>query len=240
MAYNERYQVKRLSPEDRRRDAEIAVRKKLVGAKKRHQADDEDDLYDDEDWEETPGPLATITKRYDTPVAVVTPRRTRVDHYRDDPYFTHAPAVARKKLKVHWLVYAGVCLLLIVVCHYLFNDLGAWWQDHQDYSNYGMPRMYQTDAVVGHNDSSSNPSHFEAENIRGHIIVIELPGDDASKSRVYSITTEMNGNASVPVTINFQDVNGDGKLDMVVVVGDPGSTTTFTLYNDGTQFVSKL
>jgi hypothetical protein len=101
-----------------------------------------------------------------------------------------------------------------------------------------VPRTYQVDAVVGHNDSSSNPSHFEAENIRGHIIVIELPGGDASKSRVYGITTEMNGNTSV--TVNFQDVNGDGKLDMVVVVGDPGSTTTFTLYNDGTQFVSKL
>jgi hypothetical protein len=237
MTYNERYKVKRLSPEDRRRDAEIAVRKKLVGAKKRHQADDEDDLYDDEDWEETPGPLATITKRYDTYAG--TPRATRVDHYRKEPYFAPA-AVTTPRFKVHWAMYVGICLLLIVVCHYLFNDLGVWWQTHQDDSSYGMPRTYQVDAVVGHSDSSSNPSHFEAENIRGHIIVIELPGNDATKSRIYGITTEMNGDASVPVTVHFQDVNGDGKLDMIAVVGDPGNANTFTLFNDGTQFVSKL
>lgn len=248
MTYNEPYKVKRLSPDARRRDAEIAVR---TQSRQRPQArpnytrhqEIADDFPDGDDWEEYTGPLATVTKRYDTPV--VTPRARRVDHYRNDPYFTQAAPVQRPtattpRFKVHWFVYVGVCLLLIVVCRYLFNDLGAWWQAHQDDSNYGMPRTYQVDAVVGHNDSSSNPSHFEAENIRGHIIVIELPGDDASKSRVYGITTEMNGNASIPVTVNFQDVNGDGKLDMVVVVGDPGNSTTYTLFNDGAQFVSKL
>src|SRR5215469_15438918 len=193
MTYNEKYRVKRLSPDDRRQKAEIAARQRLV--KQRRQPDIEDDLDenedDGEDWLDYAGPLGAVTRRYDYELPVVPPRRTaRVDHYHDDPYFTRPPAAPtqvpvtpRKTLKVHWFVYAGICLVLIVVCHYLFNDLGAWWQDHQDYSSYGMPRTYQTDAVVGHNDSNSNPSHFIAINLRGSIYLIETTGWNMSHAR---------------------------------------------------------
>ena len=71
------------------------------------------------------------------------------------------------------------------------NDLGAWWQNHQDDVAFGMPRTYQTDAVVGHNDSNSNPSHFIAINLRGSIYILEAPGGNFSKSRSYFITTEV-------------------------------------------------
>ena len=241
MTYNERYKVKRLSPEDRRRDAEIAVRKKLVG--KRHQADDiEDDLnIDGDEWEEYTGPLATITKRYDAPVAV-TPRRTRVDHYRNDPYFTQAPAAPpkpRRQLQPHWLLYVGVALFLVAIGYVGLTDFSNWWQGHQDDATYGMPRTYQTDAVVGHNDSAQHPSHFTAENLKGLIFVVEYPGGDITKSRVYIITTTNNNDATVPAKVTFQDTRGNGKLDMVVVIGDPGAQVTITRYNDGSTFDGK-
>jgi hypothetical protein len=43
-----------------------------------------------------------------------------------------------------------------------------------------------------------------------------------------------------PVKVSFQDLNADGKLDMIVTIGDPRSSFTVMLFNDGTQFVSKL
>lgn len=136
-------------------------------------------------------------------------------------------------------MYVGIAFILVLIGWMASGPITTAWQNHQDDATYGMPRTYQTDAVVGHSDSSSNPSHFIAENLKGHIIVVEFPGGDLSKARDYSITTEAGGDASVPVKVTFQDINGDGKLDMVVQVGDPGNIVTFTFYNDGTQFTSK-
>ena len=42
------------------------------------------------------------------------------------------------------------------------------------------------DAVVGHNDSPANPSHFIALNLNRHIVIIELPGADPSKAKIYT------------------------------------------------------
>src|SRR5579859_7374044 len=122
-----------------------------------------------------------------------------------------------------------------------FSDLGTWWQSKQDDWTYGQnPRIYQTDAVVGHGDSSTSPSHFIGLNLGGKIIVIELPGGDASKARSYIITTVQGNEGNPPVKVSFQDLNDDGKLDMIVTIGDPRSSFTVMLFNDGTQFVSKL
>jgi hypothetical protein len=240
MTYNERYQVRRLSPEGRRRHVENAVRRKSARpqyTRPQVTQDIADDLNlgDDEEWEVNSGPLAAITKRYDMYAGV--PRATRVDHYPKDPYFTQA--APRKRLQVHWFVYAGIALCLVLIGLLASGPIATAWQIHTDDVTYGMPRTYQTDAVVGHSDSNSNPSHFIAENLRGRIIVVELPGGDLSKARDYFITSEANGDASVPVKLNFQDINGDGKLDIIVQVGDPGNIVTFTFYNDGTQFTSK-
>ncbi len=40
------------------------------------------------------------------------------------------------------------------------------------------------------------------------------------------------GQDLTPVTLNFKDVNGDGKLDMIIHIQDQ----TFVFINDGTQF----
>ena len=249
MTYNERYKVKRLSPEDRRRDAEIAVRKQSRQRPQvrphytRPHQEIADDLPDYEDeWEEYTGPLAAVTKRYDTPVAVVPPRRTRVDHYRNDPYFTQAPVAPpkpRRQLQPHWLLYVGVALFFVAIGYVGLTDFSNWWQGHQDDATYGMPRTYQTDAVVGHNDSVQHPSHFTAENLKGLIFVVEYPGGDITKSRVYIITTTNNNDATVPAKVTFQDTRGNGKLDMVVVIGDPGAQVTIIRYNDGSTFDGK-
>ena len=82
--------------------------------------------------------------------------------------------------------------------------------------------------MVGHNDSPTNPSHFLAENLNRHIIVIEIPGGDTSKTKIYLGPTLYGpGQDLTPVTISFQDVNHDGYLDLVLHVED----TQFFLLN---------
>ena len=144
-----------------------------------------------------------------------------------------------RRFQIHWFVFAGIALLLMLLGWMALNDLGAWWQTHLDDSTYGMPRTFQTDAVVGHNDSNSNPSHFIAINLRGQIYVIELPGGDATKARGYFITSEVGGNPNPPVTVKFQDLTHSGHLDMVVTIGDPPTPLIVFLFNNGSQFAAK-
>ncbi len=99
---------------------------------------------------------------------------------------------------------------------------------------YGMPRLYQVNAVVGHNDLPKNPTHFIAMNYQGQINVIEIPGGDMSHETMYMVPCVYLSNEDTPVTLTFTDENGDGKPDMLIHVGD-----VFILYlNTGTKFVS--
>jgi len=93
----------------------------------------------------------------------------------------------------------------------------SWWNTTWDDLHYGRPRTFQTDAIVGHNDSSNNPSHFIALNLHGRIEIIEFPGGDASKARIY-LGPQLFGNSEdlVPVTLSFVDVNSNHLPDMIV------------------------
>ncbi len=121
----------------------------------------------------------------------------------------------------HWLVFVGIAMFIMIIGWVAFNALGSWWQTTQDDWHFGRPRTFQTDAVVGHNDSPSNPSHFIAVNLNRHVLIIELPGGDSTKARIYSGPILIGpGQDLAPVTLSFQDVNGDGSRDMIVNVQD--------------------
>jgi len=109
----------------------------------------------------------------------------------------------------------------------------AWGKTTIDDWQYSRPRTYQTDRAVGHSDSATNPTHFIAVNLNRHIIVIELPGGDSSKARIYNITTLFgDGQDLTPVTLSFKDVNGDGLLDMEIHIQDQ----TVVYINQNGQF----
>ncbi len=89
------------------------------------------------------------------------------------------------------------------------------------------------DAVVGHGDSADHPSHFIFLNLSGHVIIIELPGGDVSHAKIYAGPTIFTDDAaSVPITGEFKDVNGDGKIDLIVHIQDQ----RIIYLNDGSQF----
>lgn len=156
---------------------------------------------------------------------------------------TQRPPRKRRNVSAHPSLIVGIALVLLLIVSYGgylgLNAIGTVWQNHQDDVTFGMPRTFQTDAVVGHGDSNSNPSHFIAINLKGSIYVIEAPGGNFSKARSYFITSEVNGNPYPPVTIKFQDLSHSGHLDMVVSVGDPPTPLIVFLFNNGSQFLAK-
>ena len=123
--------------------------------------------------------------------------------------------------------------MLMFVLWILGNMLINWWNVTQDDIHYGRPRTFQTDAVVGHNDSVSAPSHFIAVNFNLHIQVIEFPGGDTTHARIYQGPTLYgDGQNLAVVTLTFKDVNGDGKPDMIINVAN----THIVYLNDSGQF----
>lgn len=138
------------------------------------------------------------------------------------------------------LVFVGVGLLLLIAGWIASAPITTAWQMHQDDVTYGNPRTFQIDAVVGHADSNGNPSHFIAINLRGRITVTEAPGGDMTKAINYRFPTVVGNTGNPPVTITFQDFDNDGRIDMIVKIGDPGSQVTYMMQNDGRQFVSKV
>lgn len=125
-------------------------------------------------------------------------------------------------------------MAMMALLAFTISSVGSWWQMHQQDITYGRPRTFQVDTVVGHNDSATNPSHFIFLNLNRHVIIIEMPGGDSSKARIYNGPTLFgDGQDLTPVTAEFKDVNGDGKPDMVVHIQDQ----TLVYLNNGTQFV---
>ncbi|HZR41535.1 MAG TPA: hypothetical protein VFB12_15540 [Ktedonobacteraceae bacterium] len=135
--------------------------------------------------------------------------------------------------RFHWLVYVGMAMLIMLLGWIVLSGLTNWWQVTQDDWHYGRPRTFQVDAAVGHNDSSTNPSHFIALNLNRHVEIIEFPGGDSSKAKIYMGPVLLGqGQDLAPVTLNFKDVNGDGKLDMIVNV----QGSHFVFINDNGAF----
>ena len=135
--------------------------------------------------------------------------------------------------RFHWTVFLGLAMLTMLVGWVLLTTVANWWQVTQDDWHYGRPRTFQTDMAVGHSDSATNPSHFMALNLNRHIQIIEFPGGDSSKAKIYMGPTLVGpGQELAVVTLSFKDVNGDGKLDMIVNIQD----SHFVFINDNGQF----
>lgn len=83
---------------------------------------------------------------------------------------------------------------------------------------YGMPRTYHMTANVGHG-SSGQPSHLIALNLDRQIVVIDVPGGDASQTRTlmgpYLFGAEEH---LTPVLLDLNDYNQDNLPDLVVKV----------------------
>jgi len=196
---------------------------------------DDDDEYEDV-W---PPPMPRSAIRYQgvttgqSPV-IYSGKRKYVLH-EAPPQQTPPPQKAQqaRPKRIHWLVPVGLVMLTMIAGFIVVSFLINWWSTSQDDLRYGRPRTYQTDMVVGHADSQAQPSHFIALNYNRKVEAIEFPGGDASKAKVYLVSTLIgDGQDLTVVTLTFKDVTGNGKLDMIVNIGN----SHFVFVNDQGQF----
>ncbi len=194
---------------------------------------DDDDLY--------PKRMPTSTRRYRSveeqgtravqatqPKAIVRyhyqqvpPRRSRTTQTQERPPVQQPqPKQATHRREWHWLVSVGLTMIVGLAVFVVGTIAFTWWHTYQDDLHYGRPRTAQYDVRVGHDDAHM-PSHFLALNLNKQVEVIELPAGDATKAKVYIGPTLIgDGQELTPVTLEFKDVNRDGKPDMILHIGE--------------------
>ncbi|MEI6046558.1 MAG: hypothetical protein WCS37_19580 [Chloroflexota bacterium] len=118
------------------------------------------------------------------------------------------------------LVLLGLGIILASGLAYLLISTGLHaWQTWQDDLTYGRPRTMQLDQFVGHNEQDGTPSHFIAQNNNRQITVLEYPGGDVSKTRVFQGPRLFGKDTELlPVRIRFEDLNGDNNVDLLLSV----------------------
>jgi hypothetical protein len=139
---------------------------------------------------------------------------------------------------VHWLVLVGLGMLAMLVLWVTGSWVLAWGRERYYDIRYGYPRTYQTDAVVGQGDSPTHPSHFIAINENREVIIIEFIAGDPSKTVVYAAPVYIAGQDGnlAPVTLEFRDVTGDGKVDMIVHIHLQSQDQYYVFVNAGNKF----
>jgi len=139
-----------------------------------------------------------------------------------------------RRWRLHPLVFVGLALIIAILGWVIFTTLATLVTNMENHWQYGYPRTAQYDVVVGHQDSAAHPSHFIVLNDHGQVEVIEFPGGDVSHAHIYTGVAVVGPDANlVPVTLAFRDVNGDGKLDMIVIAGN----AQYVFLNENGQFV---
>ena len=160
-------------------------------------------------------------------------RQAQLPPAQQDRYTEEVETIPKAKRHIHPLLYLGVGMLAMAALFVLLSSAATWIQTTKDDLTYGRPRTFNIDAVVGHNDSAANLTHFIAINLNRHVEVIEQPGRDASKMKVYQITTLFgDGEDLTPVTLSFRDLTGNGKLDMLIHIQDQ----TLVMINENGTF----
>lgn len=193
------------------------------------------------------GPYTTSTQRSSAMASSSSSRRqqamvknTTASQQRSTRTTTQQQKEAKpgRKRNIHWLFYVGVGMIAMLVLWMAGSTALAWGREVHDNLTYGYPRTYQTDAVVGHNDSQQKPSHFIAMNLNRQAVVIEFMGGDPGKAVTYVAPVYIAGNGGdlAPVTLEFRDVTGDGKPDMVIHIHLPNQDQISVFVNDGTKF----
>jgi hypothetical protein len=127
--------------------------------------------------------------------------------------------IAVPPISLHTIAYVVTALLALIAIYAIMGNVLGWARGHVDDFRYGATRTYQVDQVVGHEDGAGTPTHFIAMNLNRQVVVLEIPGGDASKLRTLTGPYLFGaGEDKTPVLLRFDDLNRDGSTDLIVNV----------------------
>jgi hypothetical protein len=106
----------------------------------------------------------------------------------------------------------------------------TWGSGQLEQYQYGAARISQYDFDLGHGRGTS---HLLAEYYRGEVVVIEFSPLDPPKGHVSAVMLDPGDQTPRLVSLHVQDVNHDGKPDIIAIV--EGRTITPVFYNNGTS-----
>jgi hypothetical protein len=116
-------------------------------------------------------------------------------------------------------IYAITFVLAALAIHLLVSQLVAWGTTKLDDLHYGRPRTTHLSGVVGHGDSDRNPTHFIALNLQQQVVVLELPGGDATQVRSLPGPYIFGDNQELtPVLLSLRDIDQDTYADLLITV----------------------
>ena len=135
-----------------------------------------------------------------------------------------------EKPRTPWRRYFIVGMLVVLAGIAFWNMVVApFIQGISDQWHYGDARVAVLYADVGHQGSST----FMAFDDNGQVVVIELADSARIPGHIYHLAS-VTGAGHAIITLRVQDVNADGKPDLIVHV--EGLEPDMVLFNTGTSF----
>jgi hypothetical protein len=130
---------------------------------------------------------------------------------------TRASRVPRS---VGLMAYLVTFLLAAAAIYVLVGAVVGWGQVKLDDLRYGRPRTTHLEGLVGHGaEGPGNPTRFIGLNIDRQVVVIELPGGDATQLRSLPGPYLFGADEHLtPVLLSLHDMDGDGQDDLIVNV----------------------
>jgi hypothetical protein len=117
------------------------------------------------------------------------------------------------------IAYIVTGILALLALYVLLSSVVGWGQVLWDDMRYGRPRTFHLTANVGRAEEAAAPTHLIAMNLDRQVVIMEIPGGDASRTRTLPGPYLFGaGEDLTPVTMRLADMNGDGAADLIVRV----------------------
>lgn len=131
------------------------------------------------------------------------------------------PAISIPRGNFSSIAYIVTGLLALLAVYVLLSSVIGWGRVALDDLRYGRPRTFHLSANVGLPEEANAPTHFIAMNLDRQVVILEIPGGDATKTRALPGPYLFGaGEDLTPVTMRLADVNGDSAADLIVRVKD--------------------
>lgn len=132
---------------------------------------------------------------------------------------TPRPVAMTPSVSPHTLAYIVTAVLALVALSAVMGNVVGWGREQLDTIRYGNPRTFQLAEAIGHNDTPTSPTRLIAMNLNRQVVVLEIPGGDASKVRTINGPYLFGADEDkTPVLLRLADLNNDGTKDLVVTI----------------------